>query len=204
MRISLLIIGLCYSLNLFAQEKKQITLEDIFTKSVFRSDMVAGFRSMKNGTCYSEINEKGDLQQVRFSDGEVEKIIAPLHELEFDRHTLKVDDYAFSDDESKLLLFCESENIYRRSVLNRVYVYDIRNGSLALVNEDKILHASFSPKGDLVAYVRQNNLWLFNPQTNETWSVTDDGSENILNGNCDWVYEEEFQFTRAYEWARVN
>ena len=33
--------------------------------------------------------------------------------------------------------------------------------------------------------------------------MTKDGEWNkIINGNCDWVYEEEFQFSRAFQWNK--
>jgi dipeptidyl-peptidase-4 len=185
----------------FSQEKKQITLDDIFAKGIFRSESVAGFRSMKDGNFYSEINTDGELQQVRFIDGNVEKVWVNLRKLSFEGKSLIVDDYAFNSDESKLLLFTESENIYRRSVLHKVYVYDLLTRMLTQVNDEKILHATFSPQSDKVAYVYKNNLYYLDLISNETVAVTDDGNYNIINGNCDWVYEEEFEFTKAFEWG---
>jgi dipeptidyl-peptidase-4 len=71
-----------------------------------------------------------------------------------------------------------------------------------LLDEDKVLHASFSPDGSKVAYVKDNNLYYKDLQTGKVVAVTTDGKRNeIVNGNCDWVYEEEFEFTKAYEWA---
>lgn len=184
-----------------SQEKKQISLEDIFAKGTFRSESVAGFRSMKDGNFFSEINTAGELQKVRFVDGNVEKVLVNLKKLSVDGKSLTVDDYAFNADESKLLLFTESENIYRRSVLHKVYVYDLQTEMLAQVKDEKILHATFSPQSDKVAYVYKNNLYYLDLMSNETVAVTDDGNYNRINGNCDWVYEEEFEFTKAFEWG---
>ncbi len=185
----------------FCQEKKAVTLDDIFTNATFRAESVAGFRSMKDGNFYSEINAEGQLQKVKFSDGKVENIVANLRTLVYDNKTLKVDDYSFNEDESKLLLLTEGENIYRRSVLNKVYVYDIESKKIMLVRDAKILHAAFSPQSDKVAYVFENNLYYLDLVNNETVAITNDGDYNHINGNCDWVYEEEFEFTKAYEWS---
>ncbi len=184
-----------------AQDKKQITLDDIYTKGVFRAESVAGFRSMKDGNYYSEINADGVLQKIRFADGQVERMLVNFTKLRFNDKPLKVDDYAFNADETKLLLYTESENIYRRSVLRKVYVYDIATEKVSIVKDEKVLHASFSPQSDKVAYVFKNNLYYLDLESDETTAVTDDGNYNIINGNCDWVYEEEFEFTKAYEWS---
>jgi len=185
----------------FCQEKKTLTLEDIYTKNVFKAESVAGFRSMKDGKFYSEINKENELQQVRFSDGKVEKGLLNLGKLKYENETLKIDDYFFNKEESKLLLLTESKAIYRRSILYKTYVYDMESKKLMLVKDARILHPSFSPQSDKVAYVFENNVYYLDLVTNETVAVTNDGSYNIINGNCDWVYEEEFEFTKAYEWS---
>lgn len=185
----------------YTQEKKQITLEDIFSKGTFRSESVSGFRSMKDGSYYSEINKDGELQQVRFSDGKVEKVLVNLKKLVYNGKTIAVDDYQFNEKENSLLLFTEGESIYRRSTAYNVYVYDLENGSLNPLRDEKVLHATFSPMGDKIAYVLKNNIYINDLSSGEVLPVTKDGSYAIINGNCDWVYEEEFEFSRAYEWA---
>ncbi len=192
---------LCLAFSTFAQGKKEIFLEDIFTKNVFKQDAVAGFRSMRDGHFYTEISKGGMLQKMNFETGRSVTNIVNLNEIQFNGKVLKIDDYEFSRDESKLLLLTESENIYRRSVLHRVYVYDIATKKVTQVHKEKILHAAFSPLGDKVAYVFKNNLYYLDLSTADQVAVTEDGEFNIINGNCDWVYEEEFEFTKAYEWS---
>lgn len=201
MKQCLAILFLFLALTSIAQSKKEITLEDVFAKGTFKQDAVSGFRSMKDGIHYSEINEEKKLVQVRFQDGKEERILADFKEIQYKDDVLKIDDYAFNEDETKLLLFTESENIYRRSVLHKVYVYDIQSKEVMVIKDAKILHAAFSPKGDKVAYVYQNNLYYMDLNSMETVAITNDGDYNSINGNCDWVYEEEFEFTKAYEWS---
>jgi dipeptidyl-peptidase-4 len=102
-----------------------------------------------------------------------------------------------------MLLLAESENIYRRSVLHRAYVFDIASGSIKLLDYDKVLHAAFSADAQKVAFVKNNNLYYKDLQKDMIVAVSNDGEKNrIINGNCDWVYEEEFAFTKAYEWSK--
>jgi dipeptidyl-peptidase-4 len=183
-------------------QKKQITLEDIWKTNTFRQEGVAGFRSMNDGKHYTEINDQGELQKVRFADGKMESVIANFKLLVCEKDTLKIDDYTFNADETKLLLETQSEAIYRHSILHKIYIYDIASKEIKLLNEQKVLHASFSPKSDKVAYVLDNNLYYLDLTNNHTEQITYDGEYNIINGNCDWVYEEEFGFTKAYEWSK--
>ena len=54
----------------------------------------------------------------------------------------------------------------------------------------------------IVLHIQNNNLFVKNLVTNKTVAVTNDGKNNeIINGNCDWVYEEEFSFTQAFDWS---
>jgi dipeptidyl-peptidase 4 len=116
---------------------------------------------------------------------------------------LDIESYTFSDDEKKMLLHTDGEHIYRHSELQHVYVYDIAAGTITLIDKDKILHATLSPDGTKVAFVKDNNLYYKDLLTNIVETITKDGMKNsIINGNCDWVYEEEFSFTRAFDWSK--
>jgi dipeptidyl-peptidase-4 len=189
------------SITTIAQSKKEITLEDIWKNNTFRQDVVAGFRSMQDGEHYTEINKDGELVKVKFEDGTIAATLVNLRTIQYNNQDIKISDYEFNQDETKLLIYTESENIYRRSVLHKVYIYDLATKEVTLVNDKKILHPAFSPQSDKVAYVLDNNIYYLDLNTKETITITDDGDYNHINGNCDWVYEEEFEFTKAYEWS---
>ncbi len=81
---------------------------------------------------------------------------------------------------------------------------DIYSGKklLSKLDNEKVLHPSFSPDGSKIAFVKNNNLYLYDVATKLTKAITTDGKWNyIINGNCDWVYEEEFEFSQAYQWS---
>ncbi|MCD6064602.1 MAG: dipeptidyl aminopeptidase/acylaminoacyl peptidase, partial [Flavipsychrobacter sp.] len=199
----------CLALLFIAQlsfaQKKQITLEDIWVKNTFRTKVVPGFNAMTDGKLYTQIDKEGDRQLLRIYDlktGKQERTIFDNGERTLDGKQLSLDDYAFSKDEKKILIRNESQPIYRRSALYRSYVYDMATGKVLQVDTAKVLHAGFSPDGNKVAFVSGNNLYYKDLKTGGTVAVTTDGEVNkIINGNCDWVYEEEFGFTRAFEWS---
>lgn len=198
MRYALLGMLLLATNCTFAQVKKDITIEDIWKKPTFRVKSVPGFNAMSDGKRYTKQDKEGEKQAINIYDLASGKKSTTL----YSGDTYKIDAYEFSKDEKKMLLKSESENIYRRSVLNRVYVYDIATGKVTQLDDEKVLHATFSPDGSKVAFVKGNNLYYKDLNTGRTVAVTTDGKWNhIINGNCDWVYEEEFGFTRAFEWS---
>lgn len=189
----------------FGQAKKQISLDDIWTNNTFRIKSVPGFNALKSGKTYTQVDAVNGKQVIRMYDlksGGQGDAIFDNGETTLDNKKVGVDDYSFSNDQKKMLIKAESQNIYRRSVLNRVYVYDVEGRKMEALDADKVLHATFSPDGSRVAYVKNNNLYIKNLSNGYVVAVTSDGEKNhIINGNCDWVYEEEFAFTRAFEWS---
>jgi dipeptidyl-peptidase 4 len=186
---------LLISFSLFAQEKKQITLEDIWLKGTFRPQYMEGFRWMANDQYYSSIEENNIVR----SDVATGNVTSTIYN---NSENIEIDDYEFSKDEAKILLLSEMEQIYRHSFTAIYHVYDIKSKSLKKVSPNKISYATFSPDRKNIAYVFENNLYYLNTENSETTKVTDSGKINsIINGSTDWVYEEEFSFTKAFFWS---
>ncbi|MBL7690450.1 MAG: S9 family peptidase [Flavipsychrobacter sp.] len=190
----------------FAQQGKKITLEDLFKKGTFRTKGVPGFNAMKDGKFYTQLDRDDKHQYIRVYDLETGKQDKTLFDNAIntcDGKEINVESYQFSADEKKMLLCTEGEHIYRHSEMQRVYVFDMTTGKITKLDEDKVLHATFSPDGTKVAFVKKNNLVFKDLTTDKLTVVSRDGEKNrIINGNCDWVYEEEFSFTRAFEWSK--
>ncbi|MGN6164555.1 MAG: S9 family peptidase [Flavisolibacter sp.] len=160
-------------------QKKKITLEDIYKKGTFRGEYVPGFTSNNDEKLFNADS---------ITDAAGKKI--------------ETRDYEVSADKKRILFFNGREPIYRRSSKSTVYVYDVDSKKTVLLNQGKVLHPTFSPDGNKIAYVFDNNLYVYDIAAAKATAVTNDGKWNsIINGNCDWVYEEEFEFTRAFEWS---
>ena len=50
---------------------------------------------------------------------------------------------------------------------------------------------SFSPDGTLVAFIRDHDLIVVAVDQGREWALTRDGDADLLNGELDWVYQEE-------------
>ncbi|MCY7422684.1 MAG: S9 family peptidase [Chitinophagaceae bacterium] len=183
-------------------QAKKITLENIYKQNTFRAESVPGFHSMKDGRFYTEIENK-NLVRKNFITGRTEGILINADDVKDENDkSLPLSDIEWSDDESKMLVSVSKEKIYRRSSKAFVYVYDLAGKKTLKIDDEKIMHASFSPDGSKVAFVKNNNLFYRDVASAKTIQITNDGAWNkIINGNCDWVYEEEFSFSKAFQWS---
>jgi len=184
---------------LFAQTKKPITFDAIYKENAFKIKSVDGFNALNNGKQYSKIDNLlgQEINIYDLANGKKAKNLFQKPE-----SIPEIVDYSLSDDEQKILLFTDKTPIYRHSALYAVWIYDIKTQELNSINAEKVMHATFNPQGTKVAFVQNNNLFIYDLQSQKTTRITNDGLANhIINGNCDWVYEEEFAFTKAFEWS---
>ena len=156
---------------------------------------------MNNGEHYVSLenSELGqELNVYKYKDGEKVRTLFKSDEFDLKRIT----NYSFSNDEKKLLLETQSEKIYRYSSRSIYYVYNIFTDKLKKISDDKLMFATFSPDGNKIAYVLDNNIYIHEINSGRTKQVTFDGQKNqIINGASDWVYEEEFGLVRSFEWS---
>ncbi len=194
--------------GVYAQTKKVITLEDIFKKSIFTAKNVPGLRSFKDGKTYVSIEKDSQTGQKyvarnSYRDGKQVNVLFREDDLKFKNQQLPIST-DFSDDETKVLLSKDEETIYRHSFRANYFVYDLKTKNVTEVSsKGKQLFAALSPDGTRVAFVRDNNLFIKNLAQGDEQQITHDGLLNhIINGGTDWVYEEEFSFTRAFFWSQ--
>ena len=186
--------------------KKMIDLKDIWKDYTFSSETVRGVRSMNDGKNYTVL-ERGksgiNLVQYNYKTGKKVATIIEAKDLTFDGKELRMQSYEFSSDEKKVLIGTEVEAIYRRSSKANFFVYDLKSKKIEqLAKEDKQMYADFSPSGNKVAYVMNNNLFFKDFTTNKVVQITEDGEFNkIINGASDWVYEEELELSKAFQWS---
>jgi len=116
---------------------------------------------------------------------------------------LGVYDFSFSPEGRRLLLFTEAREVWRDRTRGTYWVLDLEERSLTPVSEEPgpQMFAKFSPDGGKVAFVRRNDLFVVDLETGRERALTTSGSENVINGTTDWVYEEELGFRDAFRWG---
>ncbi|MCK9617022.1 MAG: S9 family peptidase [Lentimicrobiaceae bacterium] len=189
----------------FAQNPiKDISLEDIWRSRKFYPAFTGEVRSMNDGEHYCT-NENDSIFLYFYKTGEKDKLLVAGNQLipEGAKDPLSIDEFNFSNDETKMLIATETEPIYRRSSKSLYYVWDFTTQKLAPVSDKgKQRLADLSPDGTKIAFVRDNNLFLKDLLNNTERQITADGLQNsIINGATDWVYEEEFEFSKAFFWS---
>ena len=189
------------ALNLSAQ--KNFTYAEIWGSSQISARSVSSLKSMNSGDTYSNTDRAGNLIRYSFKTGNVIDTLIRIDELQSIIKDFRYSDYSFSKDEKKVLLTTASEAIYRHSTKANFYVFDFKSRKLTAVSENgKQMNAQFNPIGSMVAFVRDNNMYLKNLSDLSEKMITNDGQKNsIINGALDWVYEEEFSFSQGYQWS---
>jgi dipeptidyl-peptidase 4 len=118
---------------------------------------------------------------------------------------LTIDDYAWSNDKSRALIFTNTAQVWRLNSRGDYWVLDLKSGALQKLGGDgpasSMLYAKFSPDGTKVGYVRANNIFVEELAGGRISQLTHDGSATIINGTSDWVYEEELALRDCFRWS---
>jgi len=193
-----LIFILCFISTSIVFAQKEITVSDIYEKGTFRQESVYNVNWMNDGKYYSALDDN-KVQKIDVENGKVVETLVNGDKLD---PKLNIKSYSFSKDEKKLLLATEVNYIYRRSFTAQYYVYNLEDESLKPLSDNPQMFATFSPDAKKVAYVYENNIYIFDLESGNTTQVTSDGKINeIINGGSDWVYEEEFYVTKTFYWS---
>lgn len=199
---SVFILIILISLSGVAQTK-QLSLNDFFKDGTFRTKSVSGLRSMNDGEHYTVLENGGKkIVQYSYKTG---KAIATLFDLNDHKESgiESIVGYDFNTNETMIMINTNVKTIYRHSFLADYYLYDFKNKEIKPLSANGSQQlATFSPDGLRIAFVRDNNIFVHDLRFGTEVRITHDGKFNhILNGAPDWVYEEEFGFSRAFEWA---
>ena len=193
LRLSILsMLALCCFANAGAGQK--LSLKSI-TNGEFRAKTMKEVQPMADGETYAQVSDDGKrILTYSFRTGQQ---VGSL----FDASTARggqissIDGYIMSPDGSRILIQTDTKPIYRRSFTATYYIYSIRNNKLEPLSDGGPQQTPvFSPDGNQIAFVRDNNIWLVKLlYDNAESQVTKDGKFNeVINGIPDWVYEEEF------------
>jgi len=185
-------------------DSQELSVEKIWKNYEFRAKGIDGFRSMKDGEYYTQVIDNS-IYKFKISDpADQGVLLVGEDKLLIQGKELAFDDYFFNEDETKILFTTQTEPIYRRSFTAVYYLFDLKTNSLtALDTEHKPQTlAEYSPDGSMVSYVYKNDLFVKNLLSGKVTKLTKGGKKNkVIYGTTDWVYEEEFAITKAYEWS---
>ena len=185
-----------------------LSVEKIWKNYEFRGEGIEGFRSMQDGLHFTRLNDKNDEQsiskhEITNSNG-AGTVLISAEKLAYQGDKITIDDYFFNEDETKVLLTTQTTSIYRRSYTAVHFLFDLKTGTLTALDEKHQPQtlAEYSPDGTMVSYIYKNDLYVKDIASGKVKKLTQDGKRNkVINGTTDWVYEEEFSITKAYDWS---
>ncbi len=159
---------------------------------------------LPDGLTYAAISTDGDKIEVfSYKTGAKTGTLLDLRGVKGSIKLDSFDGFAISANQKKILLWTGSKKIYRRSFTAEYYVYDIMRQTMVKVSQGGPQRCGIiSHDGRMVAYVRDNNVFVANLEYGTDVQVTKDGEINkIINGAPDWGYEEEFGVDNTMCWS---
>ena len=196
------IIIMCIALvmassTLSAYEK--MNLKDI-AEGQFAAQRIDGINPIKGTDQYAQLSRDGkQIVQYSFKTGKQTAVLFDVNNTQGERVD-QFDGYIMSPDGRYILIATQRQAVYRRSFKAVYYIYTVQSKKLERLSDGGPQKAPvWSPDGNSVAFVRDNNIFLVKLlYGNSESQVTKDGKFNeVINGIPDWVNEEEFGLSRA-------
>ncbi|WP_207436094.1 S9 family peptidase [Sabulibacter ruber] len=193
-------------------------LHDIFGKPLFLSPILllvlclpsfaqqrGGVFWLKSGNTYV-VPEEGNITAYTLP-GKTKQVLVEKGQLmpAGKSESLKVRSFAISGDEQKVLLFTNTQKVWRYHTRGDYWVYDRQTKKLQQLGAGRpvssLMFAKFSPDGKQVAYVSENNIYAEDIASQKVTQLTTDGTRKRINGTFDWAYEEEFACRDGFRWS---
>lgn len=198
LRILILFSGILTAIPGFS-----LTIEDYCQPGLCAPQAVQAITPMADGISYTAISQdKKGIDIFSYKTGEKVSSLFNVNDIKGELRIEDFEGYVLSANEKKILLWNNVDRIYRHSFYADYYVYDILRKTLARVSEKgKQRGAVISHDGRMVAYTRDNNIFISNLDYGTDNPITSDGEKNkIINGVSDWSYEEEFSMDNTIRW----
>lgn len=190
----------------------QLTIDRIFASSEFRGEFVRRSSWTSDGRGYTTLEpstarrDGTDLVRYDAASGTRTVLVEAARLVPAGATApLEIEDYTWSADGTRLLIFTNSARVWRDNTRGDFWVLDLGTSQLRKLGGDArpstLMFAKFSPDGGRVAYVRENDLYVESLSDGRITRLTSDGSRTTINGTTDWVYEEELGLRDAFRWS---
>ena len=198
---------------LFAQESDPglLTIDRIFNSREFSGGRGGFVHWLEDGTGYSALEYNSDhtgMELVKYVIKSNEReVLVEADEFipEGAERPLRVSSYTWSPDGSNILIFTNTSRVWRRNDKGDYWIFDTKERKLkqlgTFADPSSLKFAKFSPDSKKVGYVYYNNIYVEDVATGKITQLTDNGTETLINGTFDWVYEEEFNDRDGFRWS---
>lgn len=192
-------------------EGRKLTLEDIYKNWEYSSKGISALRWAEDGKSFYTLDRNTDTggRDIVLNDIKTgaKTIVLSASALipEGQTSPLGIDNYIWSPDHGQLLIYTGSKRVWRTNTKGDYWIVNADGSGLRQIGKgfepSELMFAKFSPDGTKVAYVYKNNIYCENVSDGKISRLTSDGSDIIINGNFDWVYEEELHQQDGFRWS---
>ena len=188
----------------------QLSLERIFLSDDFRGDRTQPIQWLPGGGYTTLLPSEKDPRYtdiVRVDVAGTKELVVESAQLipPGTKEPIAIQGYEFSKDLDVVLVFTNSVRVWRQNTRGDYWALRRSTGALTKLGEDSepssLMFAKLSPDGNKAGYVYKNNLFIQSLVGDEVKALTKDGSEEVINGTFDWVYEEEFFCRDGWRWS---
>src|SRR5258705_8508095 len=196
--------GVAAAQRAISADSTQLTVDRIYASSEFRGVTCGPFEVLDSGLEYATLEGSAETREgrdiVRYdAQSGARTILVPAGRLvpQGASAPLDIEEYSWSDDGNRLLIFTSSQQVWRTNTRGDYWVLDRTTWRLKKLGGDgpssTLMFAKFSPEGGRVARVRygEYNLYAEDLASGGITKLTTDGSRTTIHGTFDWVYEEE-------------
>jgi len=190
------------------------TLDEIFNKHEFNVKTFGPARWLDGGVAYTTVEpssaypntEAKDIVRYDTATGARMVLVSASRLVPTPQaKPIRIDDYVWSKDNKRLLIYTNSRKVWRQNTRGDYWVLDLTSGDLQKLGGDvpasSLMFAQFSPDGHSVAYVHDSNIYVEDVISGAIKPLTTDGSATLINGTSDWVNEEELDIRNGFRWS---
>lgn len=181
-----------------------LTPDDYCSPKLTAPAGVKEMRPMNDGETFCALSDDGKAVEVySYKTGQKLSTLFSVNGVKGDIKIDEFDGYQISENGKKILVWNNTKKIYRNSFTADYYVYDVFRSTLARVSDGGPQRgAVMSHDGRMVAYMRDNNIFISNLDYQSDKAITTDGKVNeVIYGTPDWAYEEEFGMQNSMHWS---
>jgi len=207
-----LLLIVCSNLTGKQDDSTKLTLERIFSSDEFSQERFGPARWLKDGSGYTTLEDSKTLSKgkdiIKYDPASSKREVLVAAERlvpKGEENPLEITDYAWSQNGNLLLIFTDTKRVWRRNTRGDYWILDLNTWKLQRLGGkaelSTLMFAKFSPDSTRVGYVIKNNIYVEDIKKESIIQLTCDGSDTVINGTFDWVYEEEFSLRDGFRWS---
>ena len=187
------------------QLTKSIILIPLFVVLLVTGAFCQAVQWTRDGNAYWSSDEEG-ISQINFATKK-KTMVVPIDQLvpAGTDKPLKIKSFKPAENEKQILIFTNAQRVWRYETRGDYWVFHLGSGKLRQLGTSlppaSLMFAKISPDGLTAAYVSKHNIYAEDLTNGKITQLTTDGTDKMINGTFDWVYEEEFDCRDGFRWS---